>query len=326
MSKVKKASASLMGLVDSDDDEDILSSAQKPTQKPTRPAAAATTTTTTTTTTAPAKRANATVNATAKTRGATATATAPTTRKALTEKLSNSAPPEKTMTGRGRKRAAPEDAPPPPPPPAARGRRNGNAVETNSKSKGTRGRPKATRPPKVAVEENRDDEVSDTQPEPVAQPPARRGRKPKAKVDTPPAAEREIPETQQPDPEIPETQHVEPEEMNGSADEDEQHEDPPAHNRAQPPSLFSASRRRAAATSDANPDPSDPSARKRVGDLTRKYQELEAKYRDLREVGVLEAERNYDKLKKQSEEKANSEQDLQTPLALTVTDLPPFYF
>jgi hypothetical protein len=48
-------------------------------------------------------------------------------------------------------------------------------------------------------------------------------------------------------------------------------------------------------------DTSDVSLRRRLGDLTKKYENLEMRHRDLREVGVKEAERNFDRLRKQSE-------------------------
>lgn len=45
----------------------------------------------------------------------------------------------------------------------------------------------------------------------------------------------------------------------------------------------------------------DPELRRRIGDLTRKNDTLESKYRDLREIGVEEAKTNMDKLRKQCE-------------------------
>ena len=306
-----------MGLVDSDDEEDILSSAQKP----------ARTATTTTRPVAPVKRGvNATITTTnnraaekpaqSTTRSTRSNSIAPATRKALAEKPSNATEKtEKTMAGRGRKRAAPEEAPPPP----VRSNRRDENNNNNNTTKGARGRPRAAKVQKLAEVED-EEEAPETQPEPVVAkpPPARRGRKPKAKIDTPPA-EREVPETQEPEPEIPETQHVDPTDV--SIDEEEQAEESESEPEPEPPArkrngVSSVQRpsHRAVATSDA--EPNDPSARKRVGDLTRKYQELEAKYRDLREIGVLEAERNYDKLKQQSEEKAKSKQEpgISTPL------------
>ncbi|KAG8419211.1 hypothetical protein J3458_004108 [Metarhizium acridum] len=42
--------------------------------------------------------------------------------------------------------------------------------------------------------------------------------------------------------------------------------------------------------------------RRRLGELTKKYDSLKARYNDLREVGMIAAERNFERLKKQSEE------------------------
>jgi hypothetical protein len=50
-------------------------------------------------------------------------------------------------------------------------------------------------------------------------------------------------------------------------------------------------------------DTSDDSMRRRLEDLTKKYAALESSHRDLREVGVREAERNFERLKKQAEER-----------------------
>lgn len=277
MSRLK--ATTLLGWVDSDGEEDILSSGHKPVQRM-----------------APPKKA---------TKFTTQTATrqpdAAKTRKALTDKPTNVQ--EKTMAGRGRKRPAPEEVPAPAP---DQDRQDENAIEANSKPKGARGRPRAAKAAKVAEME---DEIPETQPEPAVQPPAKRGRKPKARSEV----EREIPETQLPEPEIPETQQVETTEL--SLDEDGQMEELPNFSRigmssvqrAQPQMLFGASHRTVPA-SDSKLN--DPSMRRRVGDLTRKYQDLEAKYRDLREIGVMEAERNYDRLKQQSEEKSNSKSRL----------------
>lgn len=52
----------------------------------------------------------------------------------------------------------------------------------------------------------------------------------------------------------------------------------------------------------ANVDGDDVSLRRKLGDLSRRYESLEARYRDLRDVGVKEAESNFERLKKQSEE------------------------
>lgn len=45
----------------------------------------------------------------------------------------------------------------------------------------------------------------------------------------------------------------------------------------------------------------DPELRRRIGDLTKKHDGLESKYRNLREIGIVEANTNMDKLRKQCE-------------------------
>ncbi|KAJ4130007.1 hypothetical protein NW768_006979 [Fusarium equiseti] len=50
-------------------------------------------------------------------------------------------------------------------------------------------------------------------------------------------------------------------------------------------------------------DMSDDTMRRQLEDLTKKYTALESRHRDLRDVGVREAERNFERLKKQAEER-----------------------
>ncbi|KAJ5824356.1 Monopolin complex subunit Csm1/Pcs1 [Penicillium robsamsonii] len=45
----------------------------------------------------------------------------------------------------------------------------------------------------------------------------------------------------------------------------------------------------------------DPELRRRLGELTKKHDSLESKYRNLREIGIVEANTNMEKLRKQSE-------------------------
>ncbi|KAF2973344.1 hypothetical protein GQX73_g24 [Xylaria multiplex] len=177
---------------------------------------------------------------------------------------------------------------------------------TEDKPRTGRGRPKAIKIRKIAEPED-EDELSVIQPETTAPEPVRRGRKPKINI------EAEIPETQPPEIEIPETQQVDMAGANMS--EDEPIEELPTYYRhgtssAQRPQsrvLFSTSRRPVSASdSEAN----DPALRRRIGELTRKHEALEAKYRDLREIGVQEAERNFDRLKKQGEERADTDKQL----------------
>lgn len=133
---------------------------------------------------------------------------------------------------------------------------------------------------------------------------AKRGRKP-AKAAHPAPAEDEPSE-------IPETQQAE-DPMDVDGEEEDQVEDLPTFSRySVPPSAqrtgsyqvpLSASKRSASLSDHEN----DPSIRRRLGDLTKKYEALEAKYMDMKNVGVTEAEKTFDKLKKTSEERTQSQ-------------------
>ncbi|KAI0387608.1 chromosome segregation protein Csm1/Pcs1-domain-containing protein [Hypomontagnella monticulosa] len=285
--------AALLGLVDSDDEgEDILADdselvANMAPARKTRGTAA--------------NRAQNATTRTAKPAATTSAAPTKTTgRKALADKPANVQ--EKPARGRGAKRAAAEIL-------IAEDEHDGDSMASDVKPKAGRGRPRAAKAPKASEDE---DISTASQPEPTTQPATRRGRKPKAQIEPPPA-EPEIPETQPVEAEIPETQAIEVTEL--SVEEYDQIEDLPAHNaagfssvqRLQSHSILGGSRRLVAASDS---ELHEPSMRRRVGDLTRKYENLEAKYRDLREIGVKEAERNYDRLKKQSEEKANTANEL----------------
>lgn len=209
-------------------------------------------------------------------------------RAALTEKSSNRQPkaPAKGRKGAAAsKDAAPEDDAARETPPA------GEAV----RAKAARGRPK-----KAAQEESAEEDAE------PARPVAKRGRKKAA----PEREEVEIPETQQPDPE------AELSSMELDLEESEQVEDLPMHDSPDVPLSscpsshvpFSATRRPAAGLPSF--DAGDPTLRRRLGELTKKYETLEARYRDLRDVAVREAERNFDRLKKQSEERASTANQL----------------
>ncbi|KAK7927943.1 chromosome segregation protein [Apiospora marii] len=271
MPKVK--STTLLGLVESDQEgEDTLISTMPPAKRG-RPAAAA------------------------KATKSVQNATRPT-----------SVAPQNTAQGRGRKRQATED-----PELEDEPSQNEDSVEGNAKPKAARGRPRGAKAARIS--DVTDQPAVESEPEPAPQP-ARRGRKPKAQTATPPM-DREIPETQPPQQEIPETQPIEM--FDDSLDQDDVEDLPmptyshsvmgsiqrprPQHHMAP----FSASRRPMAASDS---ELHDPMLRRRLGDLTRKYDSLEAKYRDLRELGIKEAERNYDKLKKQGEERAETADQL----------------
>lgn len=64
-------------------------------------------------------------------------------------------------------------------------------------------------------------------------------------------------------------------------------------------------RRRAGSASDTDRAAGDPATRRRLGEITKRLENVDMKYRNLREIGLKEAEANFEKLKEQSESRAN---------------------
>ncbi|KAK4157253.1 chromosome segregation protein Csm1/Pcs1-domain-containing protein [Chaetomidium leptoderma] len=157
-----------------------------------------------------------------------------------------------------------------------------------TKKKGGRGRPK-----KVAVE---------PEPQPAA---ARRGRKPAGKKSEPEEEVSEIPETQQPDATL---SDIDDDDVDDLADLPVSRTPERAKTgRGSAPVPSSVSKR---PLHSLSPDKGDPALRRRLGEMAQKYESLEHKYRDLKEIAVREAERNFDKLKKQSEERSKAADQL----------------
>lgn len=85
-----------------------------------------------------------------------------------------------------------------------------------------------------------------------------------------------------------------------------------------------ASRRRAGSASDTE-RAGDPNLRRKLGDVTRKFENIDLKYRNLKEVGIVEANANMEKLRRQCEvttsasteliESLKNELAMQMPLA-----------
>ncbi|KAI0393512.1 chromosome segregation protein Csm1/Pcs1-domain-containing protein [Xylariaceae sp. FL0594] len=235
----------------------------------------------------PAKRSRAALARNSKPTDGTSTAA----RAVLMEKASNAT--EKTAQRNKLKRPASEDV--------------SEIQDSSETTRPGRGRPRATKAPKIAETE---DELSVLQMETAAPPRAKRGRKPKA------TTEAEVPETQQPETvidEIPETQPAD------GADISKEQEQPVkmlprmdvqpiSSPRRQQSRLVSSPVRKSGFAPEW--DQTEANLRRRVGDLSRKCESLEAKYRDLREIGVQEAERNFDRLQKQSEERASTDKQL----------------
>ena len=69
-------------------------------------------------------------------------------------------------------------------------------------------------------------------------------------------------------------------------------------------------RRRVGSASDTERGGGDPNLRRKLGDITRKFENIDLKYRNLKDVGVSEANTNMDKLRKQCETATAASNDL----------------
>ena len=65
--------------------------------------------------------------------------------------------------------------------------------------------------------------------------------------------------------------------------------------------ILASTRRRGNSISDTE-HATEPDLRRKLGEMTGKFESLDLKYRNLREIGIKEAEANFEKLKKQSED------------------------
>ncbi|KAK2044052.1 chromosome segregation protein [Colletotrichum somersetense] len=157
----------------------------------------------------------------------------------------------------------------------------------NSPAKPGSGKPRGR--PKAAAVSKADDsnEVPDSAVKRTT-PPAKRGRRPATKP------------TQNEESEIPETQTQDS--LDIDMELDDQFEDQAV------PRQPARHTSRAGGSSDV--EAGEVQLRRKLGETTRKYDHLEAKYRDLRDIGVKAAERNFDNLKKESEERANTASEL----------------
>ena len=63
-------------------------------------------------------------------------------------------------------------------------------------------------------------------------------------------------------------------------------------------------RRRGGSASDTERAASDPTLRRKLGDVTKKFENLEMRYNNLKEIGIEEAKANFEKLKASSEAKS----------------------
>ncbi|KAL2443694.1 hypothetical protein ABEF95_010688 [Exophiala dermatitidis] len=71
-----------------------------------------------------------------------------------------------------------------------------------------------------------------------------------------------------------------------------------------------AAQRRAGSASDTDNRGGDPNLRRKLGDITRKFENVDLKYRNLKEVGIHEASNNMEKLRKQCDAAMAASNDL----------------
>lgn len=145
----------------------------------------------------------------------------------------------------------------------------------------------------AATGEHEEEEAPDSAARPTRPLPAKRGRRPGKKST---GNDSEVPETQ-----LPATMDVD--------NQDDQIENLPAPK--QPEQQVSQT------LSRLDSDAGEVQLRRRLGEMTRKYESLELKYRDLRDVGITAAERNFDNLRKETEGRARGKY----PRSMTIREL-----
>lgn len=85
---------------------------------------------------------------------------------------------------------------------------------------------------------------------------------------------------------------------------------PRVEDRARPTSKQrepSVTRNRAGSVSDPERRAHDPQLRRKLGDITKKFENLDIKYRQLKEIGLRDSESNFEKLRKSSEQRARDQ-------------------
>lgn len=76
------------------------------------------------------------------------------------------------------------------------------------------------------------------------------------------------------------------------------------------------SRKRAGSASDSERGGNDPATRRKLGEMTNKFEKLEVKYRSLRETGIKEANANFEKYKTQVQANAKGKASFPTNTAI----------
>ncbi|OJD22798.1 hypothetical protein ACJ73_05853 [Blastomyces percursus] len=85
------------------------------------------------------------------------------------------------------------------------------------------------------------------------------------------------------------------------------------------PQATNQRRKAGGAASDMEKGDSEATLRRKLGDMTKKYENMDMKYRNLREVGILEANSNVEKLRKQCEANTAASNELISSLKKELT-------
>lgn len=220
----------------------------------------------------------------------------------LSEDVPKAVPPAQQPTPRSESQPAPKP----------RGRKPKADMDGEEQKPKKRGRK-----PTAAAEEPLS-EVPETQPDVSASSKLAQGTK-KGPSKPPRPAKKEIPETQ-PDP-LPEVMDVD----EGNGPDPVENEPAPKYAAARPASSLKRdhrsvsrsrqdtampSRRVRAGSASDNERGNDPSLRRKLQEMTQKFESLQLKYNNLRDIGVKQAEANFDKFKSGVDEKTKAADEL----------------
>lgn len=175
----------------------------------------------------------------------------------------------------------------------------GSSKDTTMPKKRGRGRKASTSSKQVTADGEFEYTPSSSRhsrpPEEPEDPPKRRPGRQRKPVEEEDAV---VPDSQKPVPEVNETILSEEEPVNSREKSVSPLKPRVNEQTAQRPG---SSRKRGPGGLSDNEKTSEPELRRKLGEMTKKYESLETKYRNLREIGIVEANANFEKLKKQCE-------------------------
>jgi hypothetical protein len=91
-----------------------------------------------------------------------------------------------------------------------------------------------------------------------------------------------------------------------------------ARSNSRQPDLLASRHRRAGSASDTE-RANDPALRRKLGEMTKKFENLDLKYRNLKELSTTESQSNFDKLRKSTDKKAKGLSIFEPELKFTLT-------